>query len=155
MWDTTVAMEEEITGKGMCLFTTAFYGNVLTLANDPSNRWIPKKYAAKHGIDPKLAENPNARFPRLTYGYNTNNYQLSDFWKGNSRYLRLQEVTVNYNLKSSLLRKVRITSIDFQLVGNNLCVWDKEKLFDPEQSYQNGEVYPIPATYTFQMYINL
>jgi len=142
-------------GEGYVPFYNGVYGNVLTIANDPSNRWIPKKYAAEHGIDPKLAENPNARFPRLTYGYNTNNYQLSDFWKGNSRYLRLQEVTVNYNLKSSWLRKVHIASVDLQLVGNNLYVWDKEKLFDPEQAYQNGEVYPIPATYTFQVYLNL
>ncbi len=142
-------------GSGYVPFFNGVYGNVLTLANDPSSRWIPKEYAAKYGIDPKLAENPNARFPRLTYGYNTNNYQLSDFWKGNSRYIRLQEVTINYNLKGSWLRKASISSIDLQLVGNNLCVWDKEKLVDPEQAYKNGEVYPIPATYVFQMYINL
>ncbi len=142
-------------GTGYVPFYSGVYGNVLTIANDPSNRWIPKDYALKHGIDPALAENPNARFPRLTYGYNENNSQLSDFWKGDARYLRLQEVTINYNFKSSLLRKIRIASIDFQLVGNNLCVWDKVKLFDPEQAYRNGEVYPIPSTYTLQLYINL
>jgi len=27
-------------------------------------------------------------------------------------------------------------------------VWDKVKLFDPEQAQRNGEVYPIPTTYT-------
>jgi hypothetical protein len=32
-----------------------------------------------------LAENPNALLPRLQYGGNTNNTQLSDFWKGNAR----------------------------------------------------------------------
>ncbi len=142
-------------GEGYVPFFNGVYGNVLSIANDPSNRWVPKKYAAEHGIDPGLAENPGARFPRLSYGYNTNNCQLSDFWKGDSRYLRLQEVTINYNLKASVLRKIHIASVDLQLVGNNLCVWDKEGLFDPEQAYQNGEVYPIPATYTLQLYINL
>ena len=142
-------------GEGYVPFYNGVYGNVLTLANDLSNRWIPKEYAAEQGIDPKLAENPNARFPRLTYGYNTNNYQLSDFWKGDSRYLRLQEVTINYKLKTSWLRKASISSVDLQLVGNNLYVWDKEKLFDPEQANRNGQVYPIPATFTFQMYIHL
>ncbi len=142
-------------GTGYVPFFSGVYGNVLSIANDPKNRWIPKEYALENGIDPALAENPDARFPRLTYGYNENNSQLSDFWKGDARYLRLQEVTLNYNLKSSALRKFHISSIDFQLVGNNLHVWDKVKLFDPEQAYKNGEVYPIPSTYTLQLYLNL
>jgi TonB-linked SusC/RagA family outer membrane protein len=142
-------------GTGYVPFYSGVYGNVLTLAGDPANRWIPRDYAVKHGMDPALAENPDARFPRLTYGYNENNSQLSDFWKGNSRYLRLQEVTVNYNLKGGVLRKMRIASVDLQLVGTNLAVWDRVKLFDPEQAQRNGEVYPIPSTYTLQVYLNL
>jgi hypothetical protein len=142
-------------GTGYVPFYNGINGNVLTIAKDPANRWIPADYAAANGIDPSLAENPNARYPRLTYGYNENNSQLSDFWKGDARYLRLQEVTVNYNLKNSFLQKLRVQSIDFQLVGNNLFLWDKVKLFDPEQAHRNGEVYPIPTTYTLQMYINL
>ncbi|WP_352422719.1 TonB-dependent receptor [Proteiniphilum sp.] len=142
-------------GIGYVPFFRGVNGNVLTIANNPSNRWIPKEYAIEHGIDLKYAENPNARFPRLTYGYNENNSQISDFWKGDARYLRLQEVTINYNLKNDFLRKMKVASIDLQLVGNNLLLWDKVKLFDPEQAYRNGEVYPIPSTYAFQLYINL
>ena len=113
------------------------------------------EYAQQVGIDPALAENPNARFPRLQYGYNSTNSQLSDFWKGDARYLRLQEVTLNYNLKNDALRSVGIQSIDLQLVGTNLFTWDKVKLFDPEQARYNGRVYPIPSVYTFQLYINI
>lgn len=142
-------------GTGYVPFYNGEYGNVLTIAKDPKNRWIPKEYAIENGIDVSLAENPNARYPRLTYGYNENNSQLSDFWKGDARYLRLQEVTLNYNLKSDLLRKIKVASIDFQFVGNNLLLWDKVKLFDPEQAQFNGERYPIPTTYAVQMYINL
>lgn len=142
-------------GTGYVPFYNGIQGNVLTIANDVANRWIPKDYALEHGIDLKYAENPNARFPRLTYGYNENNSQLSDFWKGDARYLRLQELTLNYNLKNDFLRKLKISSLDLQLVGNNLLLWDKVKLFDPEQAHRNGEVYPIPTTYTFQLYINM
>lgn len=142
-------------GTGYVPFYNGINGNVLKIANDPANRWIPADYAAANGIDPSLAENPNARYPRLTYGYNENNSQLSDFWKGDARYLRLQEVTINYNLKNSFLQKIKVQSIDLQLVGNNLLLWDRVKLFDPEQAHRNGEVYPIPTTYTLQMYINL
>jgi hypothetical protein len=128
---------------------------VLAIVNDPANRWIPFDYALANGIDPALAENPNARFPRLQYGFNNNNSQMSDFWKNNARYLRLQEITVNYNWKHLVLRRIGISSIDFQLVGSNLYVWDRVKLFDPEQARYNGRVYPIPAVYTLQLYINL
>jgi TonB-linked SusC/RagA family outer membrane protein len=141
-------------GSGYVPFFNGIQGNVLTLANDPHNRWIPMDYAVSHGIDPALAENPNALFPRLQYGRNTNNSQLSDFWQGDARYLRLQEVTINYNLKLKSLRKIGIASCDLQLVGNNLYVWDKVKIFDPEQAWKNGAVYPIPAIYALQVYVN-
>jgi len=142
-------------GMGYVPFHGGESGNVLSIAKDPANRWIPMDYALANGIDPALAENPDARFPKLQYGYNNNNSQLSDFWKGDARYLRLQEVTVNYNFKNPALRKIGVSSIDFQLVGTNLYVWDKVKLFDPEQANKNGRVYPIPAVYTLQLYINL
>jgi TonB-linked SusC/RagA family outer membrane protein len=142
-------------GMGYVPFHASELGNVLTLANDPANRWIPRDYAIAHGIDPALAENPNALFPKLKYGYNENNSQLSDFWKGDARYLRLQEVTISYNLKNKGLRKVGISSVDLQLIGTNLYVWDKVKTFDPEQAQFNGRVYPIPAVYSLQIYINL
>ena len=142
-------------GTGYVPFYNGVQGNVITLANDPANRWIPMDYALAHGIDPALAENPNARFPRLTYGNNNNNSQRSDFWLGDARYLRLQEVNLNYNIRGRFLQNMKISSIDLQFVANNLYIWDKVKLFDPELAYKNGEVYPIPASYIMQLYINL
>lgn len=144
-----------INGMGYVPFYDGNMGNVLSLANDPKNRWIPLDYALANGIDPNLAENPNALFPRLQYGKNANNSQLSTFWKDDARYLRLQEITLNYNLKNRALRRAGIGSIDFQFVGSNLAAWSPSKLFDPEQAQYNGVVYPIPATYTLQIYINL
>jgi TonB-linked SusC/RagA family outer membrane protein len=142
-------------GHGYIPFYNGVTGNVLSIVKDPKNRWIPKEYAIAQGIDPSLAENPDARFPRMQYGYNSNNSQLSTFWKGDSRYLRLQEITLNYNLRHNLFRKIGVSSIDLQLVGNNLYIWDKVKLFDPEQAMYNGVVYPIPTTYALQVYINM
>jgi len=142
-------------GSGYLPFYNGNRGNVLTMANNPRNRWIPREYAEANNMDMSLAENPNARFPRLYYGRNNNNSQLSDFFKADARYLRLQEVTVNYNLRKPALQKVRISSIDFQLIGSNLYLWDKIKLFDPEQAKFNGNVYPIPTVVTLQIYINL
>ena len=58
-------------------------------------------------------------------------------------------------MKLKALSKVGISSIDLQLVGQDLYVWDKiGGLWDPEQPTKNGRAYPIPATYSLQMYIN-
>jgi len=141
-------------GPGYVPFNNGETGNVLTLVSDPSNRWVPKEYAMENGIDPSKAENPNARFPRLTYGYNSNNSQLSTWWKGDCRYLRLQEVTLNYHLRQDFLNRVGISSADIQFVGSNLYIWDKVGLWDPEQAFRNGRAYPIPSRYTLQLYLN-
>ena len=142
-------------GTGYIPFNANRSGNVLVQHADPSNRWIPAWYAEQAGIDPKYAENPNADLPLLQFGNNANNTRLSDFWKSNAQYLRLQEVTLNYNMRNDAIRRMGISSIDFQFVGNNLHIWDKVKIFDPEQAKDLGAVYPIPTTYSFQIFINL
>ncbi len=137
-------------GLGYYPFLWGETGNVLEIVADQANRWTPASYSG----DPST-ENPNARFPRLSYGNNDNNTQLSTFWKANGQYLRLQEVSINYNLKLKALSKIGISSVDLQLVGNDLYVWDKiGGLWDPEQTYKNGRSYPIPARYAFQLYLN-
>lgn len=142
-------------GMGYVPFHGGKAGNVLDIVNNPANRWIPMDYAIANGIDPSLAENSKAKFPRLQYGENKNNSQLSDFWKGDARYLRLQEITLNYNLRLNALKKIGVSSIDIQFVGSNVFIWDKVKTFDPEQAQFNGRAYPIPSVYTLQLYINL
>lgn len=125
-------------------------GNVPVTAAVQANRWTPGWYSG----DPST-ENPDATFPRLSYGKNVNNSKLSSFWKDNSKYLRLQEVSLNYNCKTKgFIKRLGIQSFDFQIVGQNLAVWSKVKDVDPEQAHKNGNVYPIPARYTLQTYIN-
>lgn len=141
-------------GAGYIPFASGRLGNVLAQAMEYKNRWIPKDYAEKHGIPLEQAENPDAIYPRLTYGSSSNNTQTSTFWKGNGRYLRLQEITINYNWSAKFMKKIGLQSADLQLVGNNLAVWSPVKIFDPEQAQNSGRAYPIPVTFTFQVYLH-
>lgn len=141
-------------GVGYRPFYEGAMGNVLDIVADPANRWIPMEYALANDIDASLAENPNAMFPRLSYGGSNNNSQTSTFWQGDAKYLRLQELTVSYNLSPEILRRAGIKSMDLQFVGNNLYTWDTVKIFDPEQARFNGRRYPIPSTYSVQVYVN-
>ena len=133
---------------GWIPFYNGELGNVLKLVNNPKNRWTPAWYSGT-----TETENPNAEFPRLSYGENNNNSQLSTFWKRSGSYLRLQEVSLRYALKTPWVKKAGLSSIDLEFVANNLFTIDTVKYFDPEQASYNGAVYPIPATYTFQIYL--
>ncbi|MDR2954928.1 MAG: TonB-dependent receptor [Prevotella sp.] len=137
-------------GDGYLPFYGSNTGNVLAIANEQQNRWTPAWYSG----DPST-EREDVLFPRLTYGPNENNDKYSSFWLGNSRYLRLEEVTLNYNLRLAALKRIlSLNSIDVQFVGRNLYVWDTVKIWDPEQAKDNGYKYPIPMTFTLQLYLN-
>ncbi len=82
-------------GNGFYPFTGKQTGNVLSIVADPANRWIPASYSGN-----PATENPNARFPRLTYGSNANNERNSTFWMENGRYLRLKNVQITYDFIS-------------------------------------------------------
>ncbi|RXK87105.1 SusC/RagA family TonB-linked outer membrane protein [Filimonas effusa] len=137
-------------GTGYYPFVGESTGNVLRIVANPANRWIPASLAGKD----EIAENPNARFPRLTYGNNTNNNRASTFWLADASFVRLQNAEINYKWECEWLRKKGIAAATFSLLGYNLAVWDKVKLWDPEQASSNGAKYPIQRTYTVQLYLN-
>lgn len=139
-----------LNAPGWIPFYNGELGNVLMLANNPANRWTPAWYSGT-----TETENPNAEFPRLSYGQNENNSQLSTFWKRDGSYIRLQEVSMRYKLDNhSWLKMLGLQSLDLEFVANNLFTIDKVKYFDPEQATYNGGVYPIPTSYTLQLYLN-
>jgi TonB-linked SusC/RagA family outer membrane protein len=135
-------------GTGYYPFAWESTGNVLSLAVDQANRWTPESYSGT-----KTTENANARFPRLTYGENTNNNRASTFWLADGRYVRLKNVELAYRLPKLWMRKIGFESATLSLIGDNLHVWDKVKLWDPGQASSNGSVYPLQRVYTIQLYV--
>ena len=86
-----------------------------------SNRWI-------------LGENEdtNAKYPRLSYGGNNNNYQSSTYWMRNGSYLRLKNLEVGYTIPKSIVNKIRLKNIRIYFMGTNLVTFSSYKLWDPE-----------------------
>ncbi|MDR2384345.1 MAG: TonB-dependent receptor [Tannerella sp.] len=130
-------------GVGFYPFANENRGNVLSIVNQQENRWTPASYSG----DP-ATENPNARFPRLTYGNNTNNNRNSTFWLADASFLRLKTMELGYTLPRKWTEKLSMTDFRISIIGDNLHVWDKVKLFDPEQASDNGAVYPLTRSYT-------
>lgn len=133
-------------GTGYFPFSGGASGNVLSVVNDPKNRWIPASYSG----DPST-ENPNARFPRLSYGSNKNNYVESTHWLANGAYLRLKTVELGYSLPKKIAAKMRMKSFRASVIADNLHVWDNVKLWDPEQASGNGAGYPLTRSFTLSL----
>lgn len=137
-------------GSGFLPFATGETGNTLAITANQANRWTPREISGDAST-----ENPNAMFPRLSFGEDGNSVKASTFWKNNARYIRLQEINLNYNLSAGkILKHLGVSSLDLQFVASNICVWSTFKHWDPELAAYNGTAYPIPARYAFQMYIN-
>jgi TonB-linked SusC/RagA family outer membrane protein len=131
-------------GRGYYPFDAKQVGNVLDIvAND---RWTSREISGT-----AATENPNARFPRLTYGSNANNNRASTFWMNDASYLRLKNVQLSYKMNGALLKRAGIKSATFSIIGDNLYVWDNVKIIDPEQARDNGAIYPKQRVITFQM----
>lgn len=125
------------------------WGNVLSeMAN--SNRWI----SADISGDP-ATENPNAEYPRLSYGPNSNNYQQSTYWLRNGSYLRLKTVEVGYTLPTLLVNKVHFNTVRIFFVGTNLLTWSAFKLWDPEMGSTDGKRYPLSKNLSLGISVNL
>ncbi len=66
-------------------------------------------------------ENPNSRFPRLTFMNKSHYLQTSDLWLMNGSYLRLKTAEISYTLpQKDFLKKVGIESVRFYCNGYNL-----------------------------------
>ncbi|WP_069659594.1 SusC/RagA family TonB-linked outer membrane protein [Arcticibacter eurypsychrophilus] len=136
-------------GKTVFAFSEGEWGQVMKgVMGD--NRWI----SADISGDP-ATEDPNASYPRLSFGGNGNNFRESTFWLRNGQYLRLKTVDIGYRLPKQLVNRIRANNIRLFLVGSNLLTWSKFKLWDPELASARGEEYPLPKSFTFGISVNL
>ncbi|EOZ95331.1 TonB-dependent receptor [Indibacter alkaliphilus LW1] len=94
-------------------------------------------------------ENPNATFPRLTWGDAGNNYQHSSFWMRDASYLRLKNIQFGYNLPRQFTERMKIGSARFYVNGQNLLTIDNFwPGYDVETPVGTGTNYPIVKIYT-------
>nr|WP_321412164.1 TonB-dependent receptor [uncultured Carboxylicivirga sp.] len=138
-----------IYGKTVYAFSEQMWGNVLAgLVNE--DRWI----SADISGDPST-ENPNASYPRLSYGGNNNNYRNSTYWLRDGSYLRLKTVDLGFTIPKRIVNKFHLDNVRISLVGTNLLTWSKFKLWDPEMGSPRGEKYPPSRSITFGLSLNL
>ena len=104
-------------------------------------------------------ENPNSRFPRLTFMNKSHYLQTSDLWLMNGSYLRLKTAEISYTLlQKDFLKKVGIESVRFYCNGYNLLTLfsDLNDIdIDPEGGTDGGNNnYPNIRIYNFGVNIS-
>jgi TonB-linked SusC/RagA family outer membrane protein len=139
-----------LNGAAVYPFSQGLWGNILTDLAESGNRWISRDISG----DP-ATERTDAKYPRLSYGGNANNYRPSTFWIRNGAYLRFKTLEVGYTIPKRLTTQWHINSVRIHFVGTNLFVWDSLKLWDPELASGDGMKYPIAKTYMMGVTINL
>lgn len=144
-----------INGKTVYAFSEGRWGNIVDGMTD--DRWISSDISGT-----KATENPNAKYPRLSFvtrGITTagaqNNQQASSYWLRNGRYLRLKNLDIGYTLPKSVVNAIHFTNVRFYISGQNLLTWSSFDLWDPELGSSNGEAYPITKSITTGVQISL
>ncbi len=105
-----------------------------------------------------LSNADTALTPRFAPNDMNGNNRMSDRWIEDGSYLRIQNLTLNYNVPKSALSKVGIRSLKVYGTVQNLYTFTNYSGYDPEvgafnqsalmQSYDVGR-YPTPRMYIF------
>lgn len=137
-----------IDGPTVYAFQASQWGNILE--NLVKDRWIDASISG----DP-ATENPNASYPRLSFGGNDNNYRKSTFWLRDGSYLRLKTLEVGYTLPKAVVNKINFNSIRIFFIGTNLLTFAKFKEWDPELGSSTGTKYPLAKVFTLGLTVNI
>ena len=139
-----------IDGSTVYMFSSGDeWGNILK-DMAASNRWISSQISG----DPST-EDPNADYPRLTYGNNSNNNRQSTFWLRDGSYIRLKTVDIGYTLPKALVNRAYFNEVRIFFIGTNLLTWSGFKLWDPEMGSSHGKNYPLSKTLSLGVAVNL
>lgn len=92
--------------------------------------------------------NPNTDVPRAVFNdpvmpNSITNGDMSQRWVEDGSFIRLKNITLNYNIPTAFLKKLKISSAKVFLSGQNLALWTHYSGYDPEsqnQSVKNSQL---------------
>ena len=106
--------------------------------------------------NPYLANPSTAKTPRAAMNDINGNNRMSDRWLEDGSYLRIQNITLSYNLPRKWISKIGLRSMKVYGTLQNLYTWTAYTGYDPEigaynqsaamQNYDMGR-YPTPRMY--------
>jgi TonB-linked SusC/RagA family outer membrane protein len=73
----------------------------------------------------------------IAWNVNTSNYAYTNYSYYNQSFVKLREITITYQVPSSILSKTFFTKANIGVVGRNLAVWTKVPNVDPDTGSDN------------------
>jgi len=156
----TFGVTNSVSYKGLDLsvFLTGSYGNKIY---NYSRMQTEANYNVYQNqmitvMDRYTSTNTNGALPRYN-PYNANNLRISDRFIEDGSYLRIQNISLGYNLPKNLISKVKLSNAKFYVSAQNIYTLTKYKGYDPELGSFNNSVtnmnidyghYPNPRTIT-------
>ncbi len=162
----SVALNAEFAGFDLRVVATAylkrtvFLSPALTFSEWGSNNSTHEvtKAWGYYTDDPTDPRNINAKYPRISYSYNTEDSARgsttssynNDIWLVNGDYLSLRNIEIGYTLPQKLTAKAYISKLRFYFSGYNLMTWSHlPKGFDPEKPMSYCWWYPKTRIFNF------
>jgi len=141
-------------GFDLSITATGAFGHQIaksyrSFADSPLQNYTTEVFERWHG------EGTSNRFPRLTMGSHTNSQYISDIYIEDGDYVKIQNITFGYNLKS-WFPKMPFGQARLYVTGQNLFTITGYSGMDPEIGYGNDQTwvsgidlgfYPTPRTY--------
>ena len=161
--DFTAGLNLSFGYKGIDLGITAFgaFGQQIaksyrSFADSPLQNYTTEVFQRWHG------EGTSNRYPRLTNGSHTNYQNISDIYIEDADFVKIQNITLGYNLKSAFPR-LPLGQARLYLSAQNLYTFTGYSGMDPEigygdeQSWASGidlGFYPAPRNFIIGLNVN-
>lgn len=97
-------------------------------------------------------QNRYPKYPRLEVMSNagSNNTLTSDFWILDASYVKIRNIQFGYTLPRSVVKKFGASGLRFYIsLDNPFTFKSYRKGWDPENTSNNGQYYPIMSSYSF------
>ena len=118
--------------------------------------------SAEAGLSRWTPENPSNRYPRALANRSVDVGTFSSTMAEDASYVRLKNVTLGYNLPSSVLDRISVRNVRLYVSATNLFTITDYSGFDPEgSSYGTATAYPgvdqgrYPLTKTYLLGLNI
>ena len=87
-------------------------------------------------------------YPRLSYVSSVNNFQVSNYWRVDGGFFKIQNVEVGYTIPMNLGREFTLNGIRLFVRGANLLTITKVPYVDPESPQAGVSDYPLFKSFT-------
>ena len=143
----------------LSIFLQGSYGNDLLNLTRKETVGLSRLYTNQLNIaqDYYTPDNIDSAFPRPRRGDDNQNLFISDRYVEDGSYLRIQNVSLGYNLPQTFCQKFYLSNLKVYGTIQNLYTFTNYSGYDPEIGSFNGDAlqmgvdrgrYPIPRTFT-------